>query len=76
MHQPTPAEVAEAFMTGLPDGGRRERHRHVYVLSAGPAPNVRKAVGVFLDEQDANEAADLVRAHAPSVRVESVPMVL
>jgi hypothetical protein len=76
MHQPSPAEVAEAFTTGLPEGGRRERYRHVYLLSAGPAPNVRKAVGVFIDEQDANDAADLLRTHAPSVHVESVPMVL
>ncbi|WP_165947226.1 hypothetical protein [Micromonospora sp. 15K316] len=75
----SPEEVAQAFLTGLPEGERRERHRYVHVLIAVTEENGhrrRHNVGVFLTEADAEEAKRLVEPHVAICGIEMIPVVL
>ncbi|SDY24616.1 hypothetical protein SAMN05444365_1011185 [Micromonospora pattaloongensis] len=75
----SPHDVAEAFLTGLPEGVRRERHRYVHVLTAVTEENGRRSrhnVGVFLTETDAEEAKRLVEPHVASCWIEPLAVVL
>lgn len=75
----SPRQVAEAFLTGLPDGERRDRYRFVYLVWAVTDTDGRPRrhnLGVFLTEADAEEAKRLVEPHVAKCFVEPVPMVL
>ncbi|TYB35920.1 hypothetical protein FXF50_21570 [Micromonospora sp. AP08] len=75
----SPQEVAEAFLTGLPEGVRRERHRHVHLLTAVTERDGRRRrdnLAVFLTEEDAEEARRLVEPHVASCWIEPLPVVL
>ncbi|MEU7935084.1 hypothetical protein [Micromonospora echinofusca] len=75
----SPQEVAEAFLTGLPEGVRRDRHRSVHLLTAVTEQDGRRRrdnLGVFLTEADAEEARRLVGPHVASCWVEPLPVVL
>jgi hypothetical protein len=71
--------VAEAFLTGLPEGERRERHRYVHLVWAvteRDGDRRRHDLGVFLTEADAEEAKRLVEPHVAKCYIEPLPMVL
>jgi hypothetical protein len=75
----SPQEVAEALLTGLPGGERRERYRHVHLLTAVTERDGRRRrdnLGVFLTEADAEEAKRLVEPHVETCWVEPLPVVL
>jgi hypothetical protein len=75
----SPQEVAEAFLTGLPEGARRERYRYVHVLTAVTEKNGRRSrhnLGVFLTETDAEEAKRLVEPRVAMCWIEQLPVVL
>ncbi|MGC5021316.1 hypothetical protein [Micromonospora sp. DT47] len=75
----SPQEVAEAFLAGLPEGVRRERHRYVHLLTAVTEQDDRRSrhnLGVFLTETDAEEAKRLVEPHVASCWIEPLPVVL
>ncbi|MEU4399250.1 hypothetical protein [Micromonospora orduensis] len=75
----SPQEVAEAFLTGLPEGVRRERYRSVHLLTAVIEQDGRRRrdnLGVFLTETDAEEARRLVEPHVASCWIEPLPAVL
>lgn len=75
----SPQEVAEAFLTGLPVGVRRDRHRHLHLLAAVTEEDGRRRphnLGVFLTEADAEEARRLVEPHVASCWIEPLPVVL
>ncbi|MGK5520033.1 hypothetical protein ACSNN9_11825 [Micromonospora sp. URMC 107] len=75
----SPQAVAEAFRTGMPEGVRRERHRHVHLLTAVTEQDGRRTrhnLGVFLTEADAEEARRLIEPDVASCWVEPLPMVL
>ncbi|GAB3932180.1 hypothetical protein [Micromonospora vulcania] len=75
----SPQEAVEAFLTGLPEGERRERYRYVYLVWAVTHENDlrrRHNFGVFLTEADAEEAVRLVTPHVESCYAEPLPMVL
>ncbi|MFI6327235.1 hypothetical protein ACIBBG_02950 [Micromonospora chersina] len=75
----SPQEVAEAFLAGLPEGVRRERHHTVHLLTAIVERDDRRHrynLGVFLTEADAEEAKRLVEPHVTSCWTEPLPVVL
>ncbi|MEU4778777.1 hypothetical protein [Micromonospora sp. NPDC023633] len=75
----SPQAVAEAFRTGMPEGVRRERHRHVHLLTAVTEQDGRRTrhnLGVFLTEADAEEARRLIESDVASCWIEPLPMVL
>jgi hypothetical protein len=73
----SPAEVVQAFITGLGQGARRDRYRYVHVLMANSEDHDgRNPVGVFLTEADAREAEELLRPHVSACWIEISPMVL
>ncbi|MGC3862258.1 hypothetical protein ACPSM1_18950 [Micromonospora chersina] len=75
----SPQEVAQAFLTGLPEGERRERYRYVHVLTAVTERDGRRSrhnLGVFLTETDAEEAKRLVEPHVAMCWLEQLPAVL
>ena len=75
----SPQEVAEAFLTGLPEGVRRERYRYLHLLTAVTEQDGRRRrdnLGVFLTEADAEEAKRLVEPHVASCWIEPLPVVL
>ncbi|MEU6076056.1 hypothetical protein [Micromonospora sp. NPDC047074] len=74
----SPQAVAEVFRTGLAEGVRRKRHRHVHVLTAVTELDGRRTrhnLGVFLTEADAEEARRLIEPDVASCWVEPLPMV-
>lgn len=75
----SPQKVAEAFLTGLPEGVRRERHRYLHLLTALTEQDGRRRwhnLGVFLTEKDAEEAKRLVEPHVTMCGIELIPVVL
>lgn len=78
-HIASPQEVAAAFLAGLPEGVRRERHRYVHLLTAvteQDGSRRRDNLGVFLTEADAEEARRLVEPHVASCWIEPIAVVL
>ncbi|MEV5769091.1 hypothetical protein AB0L34_31665 [Micromonospora sp. NPDC052213] len=75
----SPQAVAEAFRTGLPEGIRRKRHRHVHLRTAVTEQDGRRTrhkLGVFLTEADAEEARRVIKPDVASCWIEPLPMVL
>lgn len=74
----SPQQVAEALLGGLPADERRERHRHVHLLMAKVEQDGRRGwhnLGVFLTEEDAQEAMRLIEPHVAVCGIENVPVV-
>ncbi|MGC4836835.1 hypothetical protein ACLQ3D_20265 [Micromonospora vinacea] len=75
----SPQKVAEAFLGGLPEGVRRERHRYLHLLKALTEQDGRRRwhnLGVFLTEKDAQEAKRLVEPHVTMCDIEMISVVL
>jgi hypothetical protein len=75
----SPQEVAEALLSGLPEGERRERYRKVYLLTVVTEHDGRRRrdnLAVFLTEADAEEAKLLVEPHVASCWIEPLSVVL
>ncbi|MEU6205841.1 hypothetical protein ABZ814_19935 [Micromonospora musae] len=75
----SPHEIAEAFLTGLPEDVRRERRGGVYLLTAiteHGGHESRHNLGVFLTEVDAEEALRLLEPRVRRCWIEPLPVVL
>ncbi|MFI6785136.1 hypothetical protein [Micromonospora sp. NPDC050276] len=71
--------MAEAFLSGLPEGEHRQRYSAVYLLTVLTEENGRRTrhnAGVFLTEADAEEAKRLVEPRVERCWVESLTVVL